>query len=961
MKKVFLVVVFTLLMCLGARAQVIILNENIFQGRMSEIKATVLDSLSNEPVAFASVYVIPAKDTIITNFTLSNDKGEAKLEEVPYGNYFFHVEMMGYKPFVKERYFRERQEDMGIIRLQQDEQFLQAAVVSDIGNPIVVKQDTVEFNASSFRVGANAMLKDLLQRMPGMEITEDGKVKFNGEEIDKLTVGGRTFFFKDQSTALNNLPAAVVDKIRVIDRESENTRATGIQDGTREKVLDVGLKKEYEQGWFGNVGLKGGTTLGKKDSDDALRDNRGFLYSGNALVSAYTEKDQVTLIGNVQNINDTGIVMVYMDDEGERNTLGQGLSSAAQLGVNANTTRIKDVESTVSVNYKYADIDSGTRSNRTTYQDDGNMGSSAENTGKQYANSLSANMEFEKENGDVWFHIRPSFSFRKNEEYVADTTETYRNGTFLNSSGNSSRSYSVGKYADLDADVTFQNLWGKSKRSLRLNAAASYDTDNGDRQETSLLTTSAGKDSRVMQYKSTAISPMLVGGLRYTEPVGQKWTLSAMAALTWSERNKLRDAFDAAGRNDYYSSETRIHYWKQETDLTVQYQLGTTSWLTLGGRLMGILNENYSKSFGIEETTGKGEWNWYVSPTLRFQHIQGNDRLMVSASGYSPQPNSSKMLPTLDISNPSRLTLGNVYLKPYSYTFFSAGWTRNNREKFSTLMVSLYGQAMFKPIVSALWYDPDGILYSIPVNTAKPSLTASLNMTYTTPLDAGKLWSVTFSGLASYASSVSYQARTALAALDKDAFDYSAFMADFWGSEEGNRFYGGASGFSESRTRSFTPYAQFTVKFNPVHYSLSARVYLQGHIARYSLDPKANLNTLDTGIAARASYTTPHQFELNSDLTYVFYTGYAEGYGLPEWQWNAEISKNLGAFNLSIKVNDILNQTRNLTHTVTDNYEEDMYRLSMGRYILFGVKWNFGKMNAAHSQRAQQAAWNMVL
>ena len=204
-----------------------ILNDNIFQGRMSDIKATVLDSLTNEPVGFASVYVIPSRDTTITNFTLTDAKGAAKLEEVPFGSYVFHVEMMGYKPFTKERFFREEEVDLGTIRLQQDELFLQAATITDVGNPIVIKQDTVEFNASSFRVGANAMLKDLLLRMPGMEITEDGKVKFNGEEIDKLTVGGRTFFFNDQSTALNNLPASVVDKIRVIDRESEQTRQPG--------------------------------------------------------------------------------------------------------------------------------------------------------------------------------------------------------------------------------------------------------------------------------------------------------------------------------------------------------------------------------------------------------------------------------------------------------------------------------------------------------------------------------------------------------------------------------------------------------------------------------------------------------------------------------------------------------------------------------------------------------------
>lgn len=264
-----------LLACIGARSQVIIINDNVLTGHMSEIGATVLDSLTNEPVPFASVYIIPSRDTTITNFALSDAEGKAKLDEVPFGSYFFHVEMMGYKPFVKERYFRERNVNMGTILLQVDEQFLQAAVVSDVGNPIVIKQDTVEFNASSFRVGANAMLKDLIQRMPGMEITEEGKVKFNGEEIDKLTVGGRTFFFNDQSTALNNLPASIVDKIRVIDRESEATRASGLQDGSREKVLDVALKKEYEKGWFGNVGVKGGSTLGDKNADNELRDDRG--------------------------------------------------------------------------------------------------------------------------------------------------------------------------------------------------------------------------------------------------------------------------------------------------------------------------------------------------------------------------------------------------------------------------------------------------------------------------------------------------------------------------------------------------------------------------------------------------------------------------------------------------------------------------------------------------------------
>ena len=962
MKKVISTLFLCLFVCLGARAQVFILNDNIFQGRMSDIKATVLDSLTNEPVAFASVYVIPAKDTTITNFTLTDTLGVARLEEVPYGNYVFHVEMMGYKPFVKERYFRNEEVDMGTIRMQVDEHFLQAATVTDVGNPIVVKKDTVEFNASSFRVGANAMLKDLLKRMPGMEITEDGKVKFNGEEIDKLTVGGRTFFFNDQSTALNNLPAAVVDKVRVIDRESEQTRASGIQDGNREKVLDVGLKKEYEKGWFGNVGLKGGATAGSPEGDDPLRDNRGLLYNANALVSAYTEKDQVTVIGNAQNISDSDIVVMVArgDDDEVLSSLDQGLTSAAQLGVNANTSRIKDVETTVSVNYKYTDTDTGTRADRTTYQQDGNLASRTENTGKQYANSVNAEVEFQKETGKVWFHVRPGFRYGRTNSFGGSSSETRRGENLMNRSENTTRSLSDSKDAEVSADVTFRELGGKTGRTLGLSGGTSYEKTGGESAENTLLTLSGGQEARSMTYQSDGASSWLNGQVRYTEPLSDKWTLSTSANLDLSRRNRVRDAFDPAGRNDYYSSVSRADYLRQQYDVTAQYKFGTGSWITVGARAIGTRNETFSKSYGIEETTGKDQWYWYVAPSLNFQYNKGIDRLSIYSSAFSQRPSADRMLPVLAIADPSRLTLGNVYLKPYSYSSFSANWTRNNREKFSTVMAYFSGQVNAKPISQAQWYDADGILYSIPVNARKPSMTISSFINYSTPLDAKKNWFLTINGSFGYNTSVSYQTRKSLPGLDKDHFDYSAFMEDFWGDAEGSKFYSGASSFEESRTRSFTPYARMTVRYNQERWSFSANAGINGRIARYSLDPSVNMNTLDTRFGGEVSYTTKHEFEIESDLDYVFYKGYSAGYGLPEWQWNAEITKSIGAFNLSLSVNDILNQTRNLTHTVTANYEEDSYRLVMGRYVLFGVKWNFGKMNAGHSARAQQAALNMV-
>lgn len=185
-------------------------------------------------------------------------------------------------------------------------------------------------------------------------------------------------------------------------------------------------------------------------------------------------------------------------------------------------------------------------------------------------------------------------------------------------------------------------------------------------------------------------------------------------------------------------------------------------------------------------------------------------------------------------------------------------------------------------------------------------------------------------------------------------------MASFWGGPDGERFYGGQSGFSENRTSTFGPNARIGVKYTGERFSFGLDAGSTGRISSYSLYPEISLKTFDNDINARGSYTTKHEFEFNTDLNYTFYNGYADGFGEPEWRWNVAVSKNIGAFSLSLTVRDILDSARSLSRSVSSNYVEDSYRLISGRHVMFGVKWNFGKMNAAHSRRAQEAAWGMA-
>lgn len=296
----------------------------------------------------------------------------------------------------------------------------------------------------------------------------------------------------------------------------------------------------------------------------------------------------MTGIANGQNVDDSNVVMIIVDDEGERSSLDQGLSTAAHAGVNYNTSRIKDLETTVSANYKYTDTDSGSQTERTTFQDDGNLNSSTVNSGKQFANALNTNVEFKKEKGKVWFHFTPSFRFNKIDETAGGSSETFRTGIFVNSSEKTTHKFSSSNNTGIKADITFRGLGGKNNRNLCFDFKGNYGGTGEESDESSVLKTAGGLNSYAMRYLSDSKSYGFGGSAQYTEPIGEKWTLSAKAELNRATYNNNRDAFDANGRNDYYSSVSNNHYLIQLYDVTAQYKFGKGGWFTFGGRVSGI-------------------------------------------------------------------------------------------------------------------------------------------------------------------------------------------------------------------------------------------------------------------------------------------------------------------------------------------------------------------------------------
>lgn len=932
----------------------------------TDVKLTLKDSRSAEPISWASVYLIPDGDTTITHFALSDDKGDVLLKEVPVGKYELNAEIIGYNPHKKVYTIKAHWEafDLGVIKMDENPEYLDAASISAIGNPVTVKKDTIEFNASSFRVGENAMLEDLIKKMPGMEVDKDGTVTLNGEKIDKITVGGKTFFFNDPNAALKNLPAKIVDKIKVIDKTKDEAGASAVvTKDDKEKVMDVELKEEYTKGWYGNAKLGAGSTL-TPDKGNILTDERGLLYNGNAMVTGYTEKDQVIFIGNAFNAIEPGADVAVFGGSGETvsdfGSLG-GLNSSAQAGVNYNTSRIKGMESTVNVNYKNNGKVHRRISSRTNLlQDSPDVMTDGSYAADGHQNSISASMEIKsKENDKYYLYIMPSIGYAGEAVNSSNTSVTSSEGAEINNS-EAMTSASAGGITSNGALYFGLKELGKKGRSLSIGAQYGYGDTDKISHERSIVNGSTQTTAQDLYYKTDLNNISGGASISYSEPLAERWAAEASVQSMYYRNKNIRNAADPDGAyNEYYSSFSDNRYLSNRGALTVQYTNDTTT-VQFGLVADVVNNEVTAKSMGVETVTGEGEWlkNW--SPFVYYNYEKDGIDVGVYYTGMENRPSSTSMLPTLNISNPVQISAGNIYLKPQYTHYVHTSLRANNRETFAYFSMYLNGQLTTRSTVQASWMDASGIRYSIPVNSLKPQSTGYLYLAYSRPVTKDRQLTIQIGTNTSYRGGTSYQASSRLDGIDLQSFDYNSFMADFWGNASGDRFYSGQSGFAESRTSTLVWGGDLQLKYSIEKLDANLTYGVSNRISRFSLDPTANQNNWTHHINTDIIYRPGKNWEIGSDLTYRFYRGYAAGFGLPEWRWNISVSKSIKALTLGVKVADILNQTRNMYRSVTAEYVEDVYNNVLGRFFLFNISFNFGKMNAKKNRNIEGAMWNMM-
>ena len=283
------------------------------------ITGVIVDD-TGEPLPEAGVRLLTARDSSYVKGCAANIDGKFTLTGVNNGRYVIEFSYVGYNTLKQAVTVNGAALNLNKITLSESSVMLKEAVVTAVKTPVKVMEDTVEFNADSYTTQPNAVVEDLLKRLPGVEVDTDGKITHNGKEITKILVDGKEFFSDDPKVASKNLPVDMIDKLQVVDRKSDLARLTGVDDGEDETVINLTVKKGMKNGWFGTAEAGYGT------------DSR---YKATFNVNRFWGDNQLTFIGNANNTNELG----FSDGNGNRfRRFGgsNGINDSQQFGVNFN-------------------------------------------------------------------------------------------------------------------------------------------------------------------------------------------------------------------------------------------------------------------------------------------------------------------------------------------------------------------------------------------------------------------------------------------------------------------------------------------------------------------------------------------------------------------------------------------------------------------------------------------------
>ena len=875
------------------------------------VTGSVVEQGSDTPIEQATVRLLNVKDSAMVRGVVSARNGSFTLKNVKKGSYLLHITFIGYQPL--QITGKKNPVNVGKLELSDGAIELGEAVVIGKAPEVTVRNDTVEYNADSYKVTEGSVLEDLLKKMPGVEVDSEGKITVNGKEVKKVMVDGKEFFSDDPKVASKNLPAKMIDKLQVLDKKSDMAQMTGFDDGEEETVINLTVKPGMKQGWFGNA--YGG--YGSKDR-----------YEGNAMVNRFVNNDQITFMGGANNTNNMGFsdlastMFSGMGGGGGRRGgfgAGSGITSSGNAGLNF-SKEFKPDKLTLGGNTRYSHSDNDARSKsdrQNILPGDSSSYDNSEAMSRTKSDNFGVDFRLEwKPDTMTQLIFRPSFSLSHSmNDNFSDATTLDNERDTVNT--NKSSNYSESNGYNLNASIDFSRKLNNKGRvfSATLSGGNSDSYSDGmnrsdivyfnqtDALKNSIIDQRSRYDNKGFNYRAY---------VSWVEPIGHNNFIQATYSISQRKQEALKNVYNQDADGIYnvldsaYSQSYRNNFISQRASLSFKSQRAKFNY-TIGLNL----DPSYSSSENFVGDTTLSKITRKVvnlSPMAQFNYMfDKRTNLRIMYNGRTSQPSMTQLQPVADISDPTNITIGNPDLNPRYTNNVFIRFQQFTPEKQRAFMIMANGSYIINDIVSYTSYNQETGVKTTTYKNVNGNYSGNVRMMLNTPLK-NKKFSINSMTMASFANSNGYI------------------------NEEKNT------------NRNLILSERGGIDFRSSYLDLGVNGNIRYNATSNSLQKENNQNTFNYGAGGYTTIYLPLNFKIESDVNWSTNSGYGDGFKQNEVLWNASASKSFLKNNqgtLRFKIYDILQQRSNISRSVTASYIQDSEYNTLGSYFMVHFIYRF--------------------